>query len=143
MNKLTKSTKNKDIERTWHLVDLKNKILGRESTVIAKYLIGKSKKYYIPNLDCGDFVVVINCEKVKLTGKKEKNKIYMRFSGYPSGLKRKTFDIVRNENPKRIIIQAVSGMLPKNKLRKSMLKRLFVYIGEKHPYFNKFKSHNL
>ena len=130
----TKPTRAKDIVRKWHIVDLKGKILGRAATDIAAKLIGKNKVYYVPNLDCGDHVVVVNATKVEVTGKKPSQKEYMHFSGYPGGLKRKLYKQIMLEKPERIIQQAVSGMLPKNKLRDSMLKRLYVYHDDKHPY---------
>ena len=135
----TKSTKLQDIKRNWHAVDVKGKILGRVSTQIASYLIGKGKFYYVPYMDCGDFVVVTNAAYVSVTGKKPLQKIYMRFSGYPAGLKKKTYAEVLRTHPERIILESVSGMLPKNKLRDSMLKRLYVFPGQEHPYTDKFK----
>lgn len=136
--KFTQATKAKEIKRDWHLIDLKEKVLGRTATTIASLLMGKTKPYLVSSLDCGDYVVVINTKYVKLTGKKPSQKIYMRYSGYPGGDKRKTFENVLKEDPKRIIFQAVSGMLPKNRLRDSMLKRLYVFFDEKHPYQDKF-----
>lgn len=136
--KLTKPTKSSDIKREWHLVDIKNKVLGRESTKIAKLLMGKSKPYFVRSLDCGDYVVVINVKEVSVTGKKPSQKIYMSYSGYPGGLKKKTFQEVLQENPVRIIKESVAGMLPKNKLRASMMKRLYVFVDNNHPYDDKF-----
>ena len=136
----TKSTKAKDIKREWYLVDVKEKILGRLATKVARLLIGKAKPYFVPYLDCGDFVVVINAKKVRVTGKKEEQKIYTRYSGYPGGLKKETLGHLRERKPEEIIRRAVSGMLPKNKLRKQRLKRLFVYAAGKHPYDKKFKT---
>lgn len=137
--KLTQSTKISDIKRQWHLVDMDGKILGRTATGIAKFLMGKNKPYFVPNLDCGDYVVIVNCTKVKVTGKKGSQKMYQRYSGYPGGLKAKSYNQVMVEDPARIIREAVSGMLPQNKLRASMLKRLYVYKDENHPYGEKFK----
>ena len=131
------STKAKDIKRFWHLIDAKEEILGRLSTKIAQLLIGKAKPYFVPHLDCGDFVVVINAEKIRVTGKKEDQKIYTRYSGYPGGLKEIVLKDLRKKNPKEIIRHAVSGMLPKNKLRKGRLKRLCVYAGTDHPHGKK------
>lgn len=139
-NKFTPATKAKEIKRDWHLIDLKEKVLGRTATTIASLLMGKTKPYLVSNLDCGDYVVVINTKYVKLTGKKPSQKIYMRYSGYPGGDKRKTFENVLKEDPKRIIFEAVSGMLPKNKLRASMLKRLYVFPDAKHPYVEKISK---
>ena len=133
----TRSTKAKDIKRSWHLIDAKEKILGRLAVKIARFLIGKEKPYFVSYLDCGDFVVIINAKKIKVTGKKEEQKIYTRYSGYPGGLKKETLKHLRERKPEEIIRRAVSGMLPKNKLRKQRLKRLYVYADEKHPYKNK------
>ena len=137
---MTKSTKLSDIKRSWHLVDVGEKILGREATEIAKVLMGKSKPYYVSNLDCGDYVVVTNAEKIKITGKKETQKKYSRFSGYPGGYKEEALIDLRKRNPSDIIKYAVSGMLPQNKLRDRMLLRLFVFAGKDHPYADKFKA---
>ena len=134
----TKPVKEKEIQRQWHLVDVKGKTLGRISTYIATLLQGKHKVNYVPYLDMGDYVVVINAEKVKVTGKKAKQKIYTRYSGYPGGLKKETFEELLKKNPAKVIEHAVKGMLPKNRLRKKRLKRLFVFRDDKHPYSDKF-----
>lgn len=134
------STRLSDIKREWHLFDAQGQILGRLSTKIAELLIGKNKPYYTPHLDCGDWVVVINARDVKVTGKKRKEKIYYRHSGYPGGLKALTFEQMMQRDPRKVIFQAVSGMLPKNKLKKKRLKRLRVFAGEKHPYEKKFET---
>lgn len=138
--KLTTPTKLKDIKRDWHLVDLQNKILGRAATSISQLLMGKSKPYFVPHLDCGDYVVVVNAAKVAVTGKKHQQKMYMRYSGYPGGLKKKSFAQVLAEDPARIIREAVTGMLPQNKLKDSMLKRLYIFADESHPYRDKLKN---
>ena len=143
MKKLSQSTrpqKQADIIRQWHLIDLNKKILGRATTEIAKLLQGKHKVNYVPYLDMGDYVVVINSAKVKLSGNKAQNKIYTRYSGYPGGLKRTIFSEVLKKNPAEIVRHAVSGMLPKNKLRARRLTRLYIYKDEKHPYESMFKS---
>ena len=140
MTRLTRSTRIREIKRNWHLVDAEGKILGRMATEIAVLLIGKTKKYFVSHLDCGDHVVVINCAKVTVSGKKQTQKLYQLYSGYPGGLKKKSFIQTMRENPERIINQAVSGMLPNNKLRQSMLKRLYVFTGDSHPYTEKFKG---
>jgi len=136
----TYATKEKDIKRQWHLVDAKGEILGRISTRIAELLIGKNKPYFVPYLDCGDYVVVINASQVKVSGKKEEEKIYFRHSGYPGGLKAISLKEVRKTHLERLIIHAVSGMLPKNKLREKRLRRLFVFPKEEHPYKDKFET---
>ncbi len=138
--KLTQPTSIKDIKRDWHFFDVGGKTLGRAATVIAQKLIGKDKPYFVLHLDCGDYAVVVNAAKVSVSGKKSKQKEYQHFSGYPGGLKRKTFAEVLGKDPTRIIREAVSGMLPKNKLRALMLKRLYIYSDEKHPYQDKIKK---
>jgi len=135
----THVTKLKDIERGWHLVDLKDKILGREATKIATLLRGKSKPYFTPSLDCGDYVVVINTRKVRLTGKKEDQKVYRRYSGYPGGLREISYRRMLEKRPNEVVRHAVRGMLPKNKLRSKMIKRLYIFSGEKHQYEDKLK----
>ncbi len=140
MDKSTKSTKLADIKRSWHLVEVNGKILGRISSDIAKLLMGKSKSYYVRNLDCGDYVVVINASGVKVTGKKETDKKYYRHSGYPGGLRTETLKELRESKPEEIIRHAVKGMLPQNKLRDRMLTRLFVYKDEAHPYTDKLNK---
>ena len=139
MQKQTHSTKLEDIKRQWHLIDLKENTLGRVATDIAKLLMGKGKPYFVRNLDCGDYVVIINAREVKVTGKKETDKIYHRHSGYPGGKKEETLGKLRIRKPEDIIIHAVKGMLPQNKLRDRMLIRLFVFAGETHKYEDKFK----
>jgi large subunit ribosomal protein L13 len=136
--KQTKSTKAKDIKREWHLIDVKNKILGRSASEIALYLMGKAKTNFVRNLDLGDYVVVINAKSVKTTGNKEGQKNYYRHSGYPGGFKKETLADLRERNPEEIIVKAVSGMLPQNKLKAKMLKRLFVFKEEEHDYKEKF-----
>jgi len=135
----TYATKLKDIERRWHLVDLKDKILGRQATKIAALLRGKSKPYFTPSLDCGDYVVAVNARKVKLTGKKEDQKVYRRYSGYPGGLREISYQGMLKKRPEEVIRHAVRGMLPKNKLRSKMIKRLYVFPEEKHRYGDKLK----
>jgi len=120
--------------RKWYLVDAEGKILGRLAAQIANILRGKNKPIYTPHLDTGDFVVVVNAEKVVLTGKKETQKTYMTYSGYKGGEKYRTVAQVRATHPERIIIHAVKGMLPKNRLAARMLKRLKVYAGPNHPH---------
>ncbi len=132
-NKTTWITQ-KDITRKWYVVDVKGKVLGRVSTQIASLLIGKNKVEQVPNLDCGDYVVVLNSDKIKLTRGKEKKKTYFRHSGYPGGAKEITFDKQMLKNSKFVIEKAVTNMLPNNKLRSSMLTRLFVYEGTEHPH---------
>jgi large subunit ribosomal protein L13 len=123
-----------EIRRKWYLVDAEGKILGRLANRVAQILSGKDKPIYTPHLDVGDFVVVINAEKVKVTGGKEEKKVYYRHSGYPGGLKERTYEELLSKRPQDIIRKAVRGMLPKNKLGRQMLKKLKVYAGSKHPH---------
>jgi len=134
-----KSRKSKT-ERLWHLVNVKDQVLGRLATKIARLLTGKDKVEYVPYLDQGDYVVVINAGKTAVTGKKERQKIYYRHSGYPGGLKAETLRELRERRPEEILRRAVKGMLPKNKLQKPMLKRLHLFAGDDHPYRNRFKE---
>lgn len=140
MQDLTKPTKVKEIKRSWQKVDVNDAVLGRSATRIAEMLMGKSKPYFAKNLDCGDYVVVTNAKKVKVTGNKEKDKVYTRYSGYPGGLHKARLEEVRAKDATKIVRHAVSGMLPKNKLRDQMLKRLFIYTGTENPYEDKFKT---
>lgn len=136
---MTVPTKAKEIKRHWNLVDLKDQILGRAATQIAYKLMGKSKPYYVSNLDCGDYVVVINAKEVNVTGRKRTSKMYQNYSGYPGGLKEINFSELQKKDPLRIINEAVAGMLPKNKIRSLLLKRLYVFSDENHPYKEKLK----
>jgi large subunit ribosomal protein L13 len=136
---LTQPTTISEIKRSWYLVDVKDQILGRVATEIAGKLMGKNKPYFTRNLDCGDNVVVINAKYVKTTGKKEKQKLYGHYSGYPGGLKQKALWQIRIEKPTEIIRHAVWGMLPKNKLRDRLKTRLFIFAEAEHTYKNKFK----
>ena len=123
-----------DIEPKWFIIDADGKVLGRLSTTIANILSGKNKPTYTPFLDTGDHVIVINAEKIVLTGKKEQDKIYRSHSGYPGGLKSSAARFVRAEKPESMIEEAVWGMLPKSKLGRKMLKKLKVYRGSNHPH---------
>jgi len=135
-----KNLKASEIKRDWHLIDAKDQILGRLSTQAAYLLMGKNKPYYTPYLDCGDYVVVINAQKVQLSGKKENQKIYYRHSGYPGGLKYKTASKVRQQKPEELVRHAVVGMLPKTKLGKDMLKKLYIYPESDYPFADKIKN---
>lgn len=130
----TNNLKTKDIKREWHLIDAKNKILGRVSTEIATILMGKNKPDFVPYLDNGDFVVVVNADKVKVTGKKETAKVYHHHSGYPGGMREETLANVRAQKPEEVIRHAVWGMMPKGKLGRDMIIKLHIYKGTKHPY---------
>jgi len=140
MNKLTQSTKptkEKQIGRKWHLIDASGKILGRLTPKIVKLVQGKHKVNYVPNMDIGDFVVVINASKVKISGKKELSKEYTNYSGYPGGLKKINFADLLKKDSREIIKRAVSGMLAKNKFRSDRLNRVNVFPTEKHPFTDK------
>lgn len=125
---------NETIEHKWYLVDAADEVLGRMATQIAKYLRGKHKPEYTPHADAGDYVVVINAAQVKVTGRKEQDKVYYRHSGYPGGLKETTFEKLQEKDPTQIIELAVKGMLPKNPLGRAMLRKLKVYAGAEHPH---------
>ena len=131
-----KSTLPKDpgSDREWILVDAANKPLGRLAVEIANILRGKNKPTFSPQVDTGEFVIVVNAEKVKLTGRKEEQKIYKRYSGWRGGLKQVVAKEVRAKHPERMITQAVKGMLPKNNLSRKTLGRLKVYAGAEHPH---------
>ena len=122
------------VTRKWHLVDAKDKTLGRLASRIAILLRGKHKPIFTPHVDAGDFVIVVNADKVALTGKKWKDKLYIHHSGYPGGLKSVSAEKIREKKPERLITMAVQGMLPKNKLGRQLLKKLKVYAGEAHPH---------
>lgn len=136
----TYQPKHKDVKRDWHLINAEGQILGRIATQIAKLLMGKQKPNYATHMDMGDYVVVINAEKVDLTGRKKKQKVYRRHSGYPGGFKEISFEKMINERPERVIELAVSGMLPGNRLKKKRMRRLKVAAGSKNPYEAKFKQ---
>ena len=123
-----------EVERKWYLVDATDKTLGRLSSKIASMLRGKHKPIFTPHVDCGDYVVVINAEKVKVTGKKLEDKEYKRHSGYPGGLKTVTLEKMLEDKPEDVMIHAVKGMLPKGKLGRQMLKKLRVYKGAEHDH---------
>ncbi|MCA0227886.1 50S ribosomal protein L13 [Candidatus Saccharibacteria bacterium] len=130
----TFSQKTADISRRWILIDAKDATLGRLSTEIAKYLIGKYKPTYTPHIDSGDYVVVINAAEVPVTGEKETDKIYYRHSGFPGGIKDAQLKEVREKFPERIIESAVKGMLPKNKLSPERMARLRIFPGSEHTH---------
>jgi large subunit ribosomal protein L13 len=123
-----------EIERHWHLIDAEDVVLGRIASKAAMILQGKHKPSYTPFLDTGDHVVVVNAAKVRLTGRKESQKVYRRHSGYPGGLTEVGAAKMRATHPARIVEHAISGMLPKNKLGKQMYRKLKVYAGDKHPH---------
>lgn len=130
------------VKRRWHLVDAKGQVLGRLASKVARLLLGKDKAERVPYLDVGDHVVVINAAAIAVTGKKETQKVYYRHSGYPGGLRSETLGELRGRRPEEIIRRAVLGMLPRNKLQRPMLKRLYILAGSDHPYQDKFFEGN-
>jgi len=130
----TYSARKGEVERNWWVVDASDKTLGRLAARIAKVLQGKDKPVYTPHIDTGDFVVVINAEKVRVTGKKSTQKSYHRHSGYPGGARSHTLREMLQKHPDRVIRQAVKGMLPKNRLARQQLRKLKVYAGAEHPH---------
>jgi large subunit ribosomal protein L13 len=130
----TYSAKKEDIERDWWHIDLEGQTLGRAASQIATLLRGKHKPIFSPHVDCGDYVVVTNCEKVEMTGNKWEEKMYRRHSGYPGGLNEISAEELLERKPERILEFAVKGMLPKNKLSEEVIKKLKVYAGSEHPH---------
>lgn len=123
-----------EVERKWYVVDAEGKTLGRLASEVAMVLRGKRKPTYTPHVDCGDYVIVINAEKVEVTGKKRKEKIYKRHTGYPGGLREVTFEKLQARKPEEIIRHAVKGMLPDGRLGRQMFKKLKVYAGPQHEH---------
>lgn len=123
-----------EVERKWYVIDAEDKTLGKIAAEVASILRGKKKPIYTPHVDTGDYVIVINAEKVRVTGKKEEQKIYKSHSGYPGGLKETTLRELRAKKPEEIIRHAVKGMMPKGKLGRQMFKKLKVYAGPEHPH---------
>ncbi|MFM2360508.1 MAG: hypothetical protein RLY16_2501 [Bacteroidota bacterium] len=137
MSKLHFTTKHANeatVTRNWYVVDGTNQTVGRMSARIAAILRGKNKAFYTPHVDCGDFVIIINCEKVKFTGNKLDEKIYDNFSGYPGGRKEELAKDLLKRRPEVILERAIKGMLPKNRLGRKLYKKLFVYVGAEHPH---------
>ena len=130
----TQVAKQSDIQRNWFVVDLEGKVLGRAATEIARVLRGKHKPIYTPSVDTGDFVVVINAGKVKLTGNKLADKMYHRHTGFPGGIRSTNAEKLLAKKPEELIRQAVKGMLPKNKLGRQMFRKLKVYAANDHPH---------
>lgn len=134
MERRTYSAKPSEIQRSWYVVDAEGKTLGRLATTIAATLRGKHKAMYTPHIDTGDFVIVVNAGKVRVTGNKDREKIYYRHSNYPGGLKSTTLRDMRNRHPERILEEAVKGMLPQTILGRQQLKKLKLYAGAQHPH---------
>ena len=129
-----------DIKREWHLIDLSGQVLGRVVTKITKLLTGKMKPSYTPHVDSGDYVVAINADKIAVTGRKIQEKLYRWHSGHPGGFQERTFLALKTQDARRIIENAVTGMLPKNKHRPDRLTRLKIFTGSNHPFLEKFKG---
>lgn len=130
----TKHANAATVQRNWYIVDGTNQTVGRVCAKIAAVLRGKNKAYYTPHVDCGDYVIFINADKIKLTGNKMEDKIYDTYSGYPGGRKEETAKNLIKRRPEVVIERAVKGMLPKNRLGRKMYKKLFVYAGTEHPH---------
>ena len=130
----TFSAKPEEVRRDWYVVDATNKTLGRLSTEIARRLRGKHKPEYTPHVDTGDYIVVVNAEKIRVSGKKTTDKIYHSHTGYPGGLKSISFEKLIDKAPERVIQGAVKGMLPRNPLGRAMFRKLKVYAGSEHPH---------
>lgn len=132
--KITKSVKVTEVEKKWYIVDAKDQILGRLASGVARILRGKHKQIFTPHVDCGDYVIVINADKIKVTGKRQELKTYFHYSGYPGGAKFRTFKEYLQKHPEFVIEHAVKGMLPKGRLGRKIVKKLKVYAGEVHPH---------
>ena len=130
----TYSAKPNEIEKQWYLVDAEAQTLGRLATQIADVLRGKGKPQYTPHVDSGDFVVVVNAEKVRVTGDKLHTKVYYRYTGYPGGLRERTLEEQLARRPEEVLRRAVRGMLPKNRLAAAQLRKLKIYAGPEHPH---------
>mgnify|MGYP003297016474 CR=1 FL=1 len=134
MQRQTTMIKNSDLNRKWYVIDASGKPLGRLASEIAQVLTGKNKPIYTPNVDCGDYVIVVNASKVNLTGNKLNDKIYYNHSGYTGGLRERTAKEMREKYPVEMIERAVKGMIPHNRLGRQVAKKLFVYEGAEHPH---------
>lgn len=130
----TDSTRPQDVQHDWFVVDAEGRTLGRLASAIAHRLRGKHKAEYTPHVDTGDYIVVVNAEKVRVTGTKERDKIYHRHSGYPGGIKSVSLGKLRATHPERLLAGAVRGMMPRNRLGRAMLRKLKVYAGPSHPH---------
>jgi len=135
-------TKAKEVKRSWNIFDAKGEILGRLATKAAIMLMGKHKVVYSAHVDMGDYVVIVNSEKIKLSGKKTSQKVYRGHSGYPGGFKEVSYAKLSKESPAKVLEHAISGMLPENRLKRARLERLKVLVGERNPYEDKFKKND-
>ena len=134
LSKVTRSIKPAEVEKKWHLIDADGLVVGRLAVIIANHLRGKHKPSFTPHVDSGDFVVVINAAKVRLSGRKLEDKLYIRHTGYPGGVRRATAGRVMQERPERVLRSAVVGMLPKNRLGRRLATKLKIYRGAEHPH---------
>lgn len=132
--KQTRFIKSDEAIKKWYIVDAKDQVLGRLAAKVASIIRGKTKPTFTPNTDTGDFVIVINADKIKLTGKREELKEYFHYSGYPGGLKKKSYQEIMSKKPEFVVEKAVKGMLPKNRLGNQLIKKLKVYSGNEHPH---------
>ncbi len=130
----TLSVRPQDVQHDWYVVDAENQTLGRLAAAVARRLRGKHKPSYTPHVDTGDYIVVVNAEKVRVTGKKNTDKVYYRHSGYPGGIKAARFEEMIEKHPERVIEKAVKGMLPRNPLGRAVFRKLKVYAGSEHPH---------
>ncbi len=130
----TKSAKNTEVDRKWFVVDAEGEVLGRLASKVASVLRGKHKPSYTPHVDTGDYVIILNADKIRLTGAKLDDKVYLSYSGYPGGQKSINAKELLVKHPTQVVEKAVKGMLPKNKLGRAMIKKLFVYAGAEHPH---------
>lgn len=130
----TLSIKKEEVQKGWVLIDAKNEVLGRLASQVAKIIRGKNKPGYTPHIDCGDNVIVVNADKIRLTGNKWTDKEYIHYTGYPGGQRKRTPKDLMKKDPRKIIEKAVNGMLPNSRLGKKLERNLFVYAGEEHPH---------
>lgn len=130
----TTMAKPQEIERKWYVVDAEDKVLGRLASEVASILRGKNKPFFTPHVDCGDYVIIINAEKVKLTGKKLEQKIYQTYSGYTGGRKEVVYSELLAKNPELLVRKAIKGMMPRTRLANQMIKKLKIYAGTEHPH---------
>ncbi len=130
----TFTPKAKDVDRKWYVIDANNQILGRLASKVAHILRGKHKPTFAPHVDTGDHVIIINADKIRVTGRKAQQKKYKRYSGYPGGLRETTYDDMMAQYPERVLHHAIKGMLPKNRLGRKMIKKVKIYAGESHPH---------
>lgn len=132
--KITRFVKTEDADRKWYVVDATDQVLGRLASKVATIIRGKNKPSFTPNMDTGDFVIVVNADKIKMTGKRELQKTYFRHTGYPGGSKELTYQQMKEKHPERIVEYAVKGMLPHNRLGNKLIRKLKVYTGSDHPH---------